>query len=166
MLPCWVDDLEAWATAEQLEPGVWLRTSTGTRVQVSAVRSWTGQDRTVHNLTVANLHTFYVLAGDTALLVHNANGCGVWKSGFDALPKGRQPHVKKMSSVAEMRGAFDKWTAGAQRLPARGPKIPDVYKLADGTVIQWRTASRSGGETIDIFPVTGKGMKVHLPDGQ
>ncbi|MFG2577248.1 hypothetical protein [Streptomyces sp. NPDC048481] len=24
----------------------------------------------------------------------------------------------------------------------------------------------SGGETIDIFPVTGTGMKVHLPDGQ
>ncbi|SOE47767.1 X-X-X-Leu-X-X-Gly heptad repeat-containing protein [Streptomyces sp. OV198] len=164
--PFWVDDLEAWATAQQLEPGGWLRTSAGTRVQISAVRSWTDQDRTVHNLTVANLHTFYVLAGGTPLLVHNANGCGVWKSGFDALPKGKQPHVKEMSSVAEMRGAFDQWTAGAQRLPARGPKIPDVYKLADGTVIQWRTSSRSGGETIDIFPVTGKGMKVHLPDGQ
>ena len=59
--------------------------------------------------------------------------------------------------------AFEKWTAGAERLPARGPKIPDVYKLEDGTVIQWRGASRSGGETIDIFPTEGKGMKVHLP---
>ncbi|MFJ7182309.1 hypothetical protein ACIQXA_39525 [Streptomyces massasporeus] len=63
-----------------------------------------------------------------------------------------------------MRKAFEKWTAGAERLPARGPKIPEVYKPADGTVIQWRTSSRSGGETIDIFPVGGKGMKVFLPD--
>ncbi|GAA2230309.1 polymorphic toxin-type HINT domain-containing protein [Streptomyces indiaensis] len=164
--PFWIDDLQAWATAGQLEPGVWLRTSAGTRVQVSAVRAWTAQGLTVHNLTVGDLHTFHVLAGGTPLLVHNANGCGVWKSEFDSLPQGKQSHVREMSSVAEMRRAFEKWTAGAQRLPARGPKIPDVYKLPDGTVIQWRTSSRSGGETIDIFPVTGKGMKVHLPDGQ
>jgi len=45
----------------------------------------------------------------------------------------------------------------------RGPKIPDVYKLKDGTIIQWRNASRSSGETIDIFSAGGKGMKVHLP---
>lgn len=164
--PFWIDDIEAWATAGQLEPGAWLRTSAGTRVQVSAVKAWTAQDRTVHNLTVGDLHTFFVLAGGTPVLVHNANGCGVWKSEFDRLPKGKQSHVREMSSIADMRRAFEKWTAGAERLPARGPKIPEVYELPDGTVIQWRTSSRSGGETIDIFPVTGKGMKVHLPDGQ
>ncbi|MFF5573046.1 polymorphic toxin-type HINT domain-containing protein [Streptomyces luteogriseus] len=162
--PFWIEDLGVWGTAGDLRPGMWLRTSAGTHVPVSAVSAWTAQDRTVHNLTVADLHTYYVVAGTTPLLVHNANGCGVWKSEFDALPKGKQSHVREMSSVSDMRKAFEKWTAGAERLPARGPKIPEVYKLADGTVIQWRTSSRSGGETIDIFPVGGKGMKVHLPD--
>ncbi|MFE6990529.1 hypothetical protein [Streptomyces pharetrae] len=49
------------------------------------------------------------------------------------------------------------------RAPARGPKIPDAYKLKDGTIIQWRNASRPGGERTDIFPAGGNGMKVRLP---
>lgn len=32
----------------------------------------------MYNLTVADLHTYYVLAGDTPVLVHNV-GCGVEK---------------------------------------------------------------------------------------
>ncbi|WP_432029959.1 polymorphic toxin-type HINT domain-containing protein [Streptomyces sp. 1222.5] len=163
--PFWVDDLDAWAAADQLQPGAWLRTGAGTRVQVDAVRAWTAPDQSVRNLTVGDLHTFYVMAGSTPLLVHNANGCGKWKAEFDALPGGQQKHVKEIATAAELRKTFERWTQGAQRLPARGPKIPDVYKLPDGTIIQWRASSTSGGETIDIFPVTGKGKKVHLPHG-
>ncbi|MFE0327414.1 polymorphic toxin-type HINT domain-containing protein [Streptomyces sp. NPDC058960] len=161
--PFWVDDLEAWATAGQLQPGAWLRTGAGTRVQVSAVKAWTAPEVTVRNLTVGDLHTFYVMAGSTPLLVHNTNGCGPWKAEYDALPNGKQKHVKEIATAAELRKTFERWTKGAERLPARGPKIPDVYKLPDGTIIQWRASSASGGETIDIFPVTGKGKKVHLP---
>ncbi|MGW3201457.1 polymorphic toxin-type HINT domain-containing protein [Streptomyces sp. NPDC001118] len=161
--PFWADDLEAWAAADQLQPGAWLRTGAGTRVQVSAVRTWTAPDQTVRNLTVGDLHTFYVMAGSTPLLVHNANGCGKWKAEYDALSNGKQKHVKEIPTAAELRKTFERWTKDAQRLPARGPKIPDVYKLPDGTIMQWRASSASGGETIDIFPVTGKGRKVHLP---
>lgn len=161
--PFWVDDLEAWATADQLRPGAWLRTSAGTRVQVGAVRAWTASDQKVRNLSVDDLHTFYVMAGSTPLLVHNTSGCGKWKAEFDALPNGKQSHVKEISTAAELRKTFERWTKDAKRLPARGPKIPDVYQLPDGTIIQWRASSASGGETIDIFPVTGKGKKVHLP---
>jgi hypothetical protein len=56
-------------------------------------------------------------------------------------------------------------TSGAEKLPARGPKVPEVYKLDDGTVVQWRTISVSGGETIDIFPSAGRPLKVHIDDG-
>ncbi|MEY9845239.1 RHS repeat-associated protein [Streptacidiphilus sp. BW17] len=86
-----------------------------------------------------------------------------WQSEFDNLDAGKQSHVREASSTEDMRTMFDRWTAGAEQLPARGPKIPDVYKLSDGTVMQWRVASRSGGETIDIFPAAGKALKVHLP---
>lgn len=88
-----------------------------------------------------------------------------WRAEFDNLPKGKQGHVREMRTPQEMRAAFDRWTEGGQRMPARGPKIPDVFQLPDGTVMQWREASRSGGETIDIFPPNSKGLKVHLPDG-
>lgn len=70
--PFWVPELGAWFQATDLKPGEWLSTSTGTRVRIEAVKRWTVLTATVHNLTVSDLHTYYVEAGDTPLLVHNA----------------------------------------------------------------------------------------------
>ena len=71
--PFWVAELGVWANATDLESGQWLRTSAGTRVQVTAVQRWTALDATVHNLSVSDLHTYYVLAGATPVLVHNCD---------------------------------------------------------------------------------------------
>ncbi|MER5217634.1 hypothetical protein ABT063_45765, partial [Streptomyces sp. NPDC002838] len=48
-------------------------TSSGTWTQISAIQAWTARQATVHNLTVTDTHTYYVLAGATPVLVHNAN---------------------------------------------------------------------------------------------
>ncbi|GII61852.1 hypothetical protein Skr01_19370 [Sphaerisporangium krabiense] len=69
--PFWLPQLRKWLTAGELKPGMWLRTSAGTWVQVTAVRIFVIHQR-VHNLTVDGLHTYHVLAGDQAVLVHNA----------------------------------------------------------------------------------------------
>ncbi|MFD8966406.1 RHS repeat-associated core domain-containing protein [Streptomyces sp. NPDC059568] len=69
--PFWVPELREWITATALRPGQWLRTSAGTHVQITAIKRWTTQQATVHNLTVSNLHTYYVVAGGTSVLVHN-----------------------------------------------------------------------------------------------
>jgi large repetitive protein len=92
-----------------------------------------------------------------------AEDCGpLWQQEFKNLPNGEQPgKVKITGSVNSLRALFDKWTDGATRLSARGPKIPDVYQLEDGTTIQWRTASKSSGETVDIFS-GNKQYKVHI----
>lgn len=71
--PFWVPELGKWIDATDLTSGQWLRTSAGTYVQITAIQRWTEQDATVHNLTVSDLHTYYVLAGATPVLVHNAN---------------------------------------------------------------------------------------------
>ncbi|WP_405537712.1 HINT domain-containing protein [Streptomyces sp. NBC_00075] len=71
--PFWVPELREWIKATDLKQGEWLRTGAGSLVQITVVERWTGQDATVHNLTVSNLHTYYVLAGATPVLVHN---CG------------------------------------------------------------------------------------------
>ncbi|MFC9291781.1 polymorphic toxin-type HINT domain-containing protein, partial [Streptomyces sp. NPDC057052] len=71
--PFWVPERGDWVDAKDLETGEWLRTSAGTYVQVTAVERWTAQRATVHNLTVSDLHTYYVLAGAAPVLVHN---CG------------------------------------------------------------------------------------------
>ncbi|WP_228022651.1 ricin-type beta-trefoil lectin domain protein [Streptomyces acidicola] len=71
--PFWVPELGKWIDATNLKAGQWLRTSAGTYIQITAVERWTAPAATVHNLTVSDLHTYYVLAGTTPVLVHNCN---------------------------------------------------------------------------------------------
>ncbi|MBO4275627.1 Hint domain-containing protein, partial [Microbispora triticiradicis] len=68
--PFWIPDLRKWVRAGELKPGMWLRTSAGTYVQITSIKRWTAHQR-VYNLTVDDLHTYHVVAGDQAILVHN-----------------------------------------------------------------------------------------------
>ncbi|MGQ5580338.1 polymorphic toxin-type HINT domain-containing protein, partial [Streptomyces sp. ECR3.8] len=72
--PFWVPELGQWLDATDLQPGQWLQTSAGTHVQITAIERWTTPGTTVHNLTVGDTHTYYVLAGAAPVLVHNT-GC-------------------------------------------------------------------------------------------
>ncbi|MGW0819710.1 ricin-type beta-trefoil lectin domain protein [Streptomyces sp. NPDC002845] len=72
--PFWVPELDEWIDATNLTTGQWLQTGTGTHVQITAIRRWTSQATTVHNLTISDHHTYYVLAGQTPVLVHNCGG--------------------------------------------------------------------------------------------
>ncbi|MEV8248431.1 polymorphic toxin-type HINT domain-containing protein [Streptomyces rochei] len=74
--PFWVETLGQWIDATDLQPGQWLKSSVGFRVKVTALKHWTAASETVHNLTVSNAHTYYVLAGATPVLVHNTGGNG------------------------------------------------------------------------------------------
>ncbi|MEV7427818.1 polymorphic toxin-type HINT domain-containing protein, partial [Streptomyces sp. NPDC091212] len=71
--PFWVPALNTWIDATDLKTGQWLQTSTGTHIQITAIKRWTAPAETVHNLTVTNHHTYYVLAGSAPVLVHNCN---------------------------------------------------------------------------------------------
>ncbi|MFI7295236.1 polymorphic toxin-type HINT domain-containing protein [Streptomyces sp. NPDC050121] len=70
--PFWVPELDEWIDATALAAGEHLHASTKAVVRITAVKRWT-QPATVHNLTVADLHTYYVLADRTPVLVHNDN---------------------------------------------------------------------------------------------
>ncbi|MEU3249919.1 polymorphic toxin-type HINT domain-containing protein [Streptomyces sp. NPDC006997] len=70
--PLWVPDLGAWVDAGLLTPGQRLRTASGKSARITTVHH-TIRPARVHNLTVADLHTYYVLAGQTPVLVHNSN---------------------------------------------------------------------------------------------
>jgi len=74
--PFWVESEEKWVEAGELVPGMDLRTPDGATVTVEEVRAFTKRQRT-HDLTVNDIHTYYVLAGDTSVLVHNSNRCPV-----------------------------------------------------------------------------------------
>ncbi|MFG3370525.1 polymorphic toxin-type HINT domain-containing protein [Streptomyces sp. NPDC048156] len=72
--PFWSPSQNDWVPAKDLKPGMTLLTGHGTTVIVTANKAFTQHVRT-YNLTIDELHTYYVLAGETPVLVHNSN-CG------------------------------------------------------------------------------------------
>ncbi|MER7501442.1 DNRLRE domain-containing protein [Nonomuraea pusilla] len=72
--PIWVPAYDRWTDAGQLKPGMWLQTSAGTHVQITAIEHEVRHGQRVHNLSIADVHTYYTAAGEADLLVHNT-GC-------------------------------------------------------------------------------------------
>jgi RHS repeat-associated protein len=70
--PFWIDDKQRWVDAEDLQTGDLLVAANGAFVEVDTAIART-RTATVHNLSVKGLHTFFVLAGQTPLLVHNCS---------------------------------------------------------------------------------------------
>lgn len=74
--PLWSPSERRWVEAGDLAPGMTLLTGRGYTAIVTGNRAYVHQ-ATTYNLTVAGLHTYYVLAGATPVLVHNSSGlCG------------------------------------------------------------------------------------------
>jgi hypothetical protein len=70
----WAADLGEWLPAGNLRAGQLLRTTSGTWVQVGAVRHYSARS-TVYNFSVAGRHSYFVSAGGSPFLVHNDPSC-------------------------------------------------------------------------------------------
>lgn len=71
--PFWNDSARQWVDAEDFVPGQRLQARDGHTLAVVGTRHRAAR-QTVHNLSITDINTYYVLAGDTPVLVHNA-GC-------------------------------------------------------------------------------------------
>ncbi|MET7540060.1 polymorphic toxin-type HINT domain-containing protein [Streptomyces sp. NPDC005507] len=71
--PFWSPSERKWVAADELKQGMTLLTDDGSTAIVVANRNFAKHERT-YNLTVEDLHTYYVLAGATPVLVHNTCG--------------------------------------------------------------------------------------------
>ncbi len=71
--PVWLVEEHRFVNLGDLRPGQHLTAADGSSPTVTAVEIHTRQE-TVYDLTIDTVHTYYVLAGDTSVLVHN---CGV-----------------------------------------------------------------------------------------
>ncbi|MFF7717534.1 RHS repeat-associated core domain-containing protein [Streptomyces sp. NPDC007988] len=71
--PFWLPELQRWVPAGEVESGQWLLDISGARKEVKAAQHRSERNE-VYNLTVYGLHTYYVVAGRTPILVHNACG--------------------------------------------------------------------------------------------
>ena len=68
----WNSTVQVWEEAHQLDPGDHLRTPGATQgLRVVGLDHSTERVELAYNLTVVDLHTYYVVAGDTPVLVHN-----------------------------------------------------------------------------------------------
>ncbi|WP_093838672.1 RHS repeat-associated core domain-containing protein [Streptomyces aidingensis] len=77
--PFWVVSEQQWIEAGNLTPGMTLRTPDGDTVTLKSTHYFTQRHRT-HDLTITGIHTYYVLASRTPVLVHN---CGSRPDGPD-----------------------------------------------------------------------------------
>ncbi|WP_283138392.1 polymorphic toxin-type HINT domain-containing protein [Rhizohabitans arisaemae] len=75
--PFWAADHRRWLDAEDLLPGMTLRSPDGRTVTLTRVTTTQVPEQQVHNLTVADTHTYHVALGDSDILVHNSEpgGC-------------------------------------------------------------------------------------------
>lgn len=78
--PFWNATDRAWQRADQLDTGDRLLTPDGRTVRVAGLRTSTTRPATAYNLTVADIHTYFVAAGTDPVLVHNTCDVrGLWK---------------------------------------------------------------------------------------
>lgn len=129
--PFWSPSEQDWIPARQLEPGMTLRTDEGDTVVVTGNRPFTRQART-YNFTVDDLHTYYVLAGETPVLVHNSN-CGNRKhdkargaAGVDEMTETFEKFYDKSDIYSESYGnGLDLWTPYGRRQVDIAVRNPD-----------------------------------------
>ncbi|MFJ1974602.1 ricin-type beta-trefoil lectin domain protein [Streptomyces sp. NPDC087903] len=95
-----------WILASDLRAGDSLRTTDGTLRTVAAVRDRDDSvRRTVYDLTVSGLHTFYAVAGSTPVLVHNCNDIVFDESKFPDQAHTLKDHVRPDRQAAEAKAA-------------------------------------------------------------
>ncbi|MFB7086644.1 polymorphic toxin-type HINT domain-containing protein [Streptomyces sp. NPDC056296] len=144
--PFWVEALGKWIVATDLQPGQWLKTSAGTYVKVTTLKRWTAESEIVHNLTVSDTHTYYVLAGTAPVLVHN---CG---SGGDYYYRGVGDGHRKHSDALEGRA-----------VPFGGPSTPASHvggNNTDSPYTSWSHSEERAQEEVDEWGAGSVVMRV------
>lgn len=81
------------------------------------------------------------------------------------LPKGRQTHVWVVRSDAELQAVYDDLVGEAQAVSGRGSYNGSWVVRSDGVEVGLRSASRTGGRTVDIVRPDGTRTVVHIPRG-
>jgi hypothetical protein len=164
-------------TKEQLEAGTVGSGQGGggppIRVVVESVNNYAGS-KTMHDLTVADIHTYYVITGNTPVLVHNCDstitghpdGCGCTVG--DNLPPLRKAYIREVRGLSRLgetlraNGASDELTARVlhtqRRIIGEQYKGDTPIEYLEG-VIYPRNLEKYGdklGPTIDYLRGRGK----------
>ncbi|MFC1434545.1 LamG-like jellyroll fold domain-containing protein [Streptacidiphilus sp. N1-3] len=105
--PFYDETQNSFVDAQYLHTGDVLQTPTGT-AEVSTVRLYHA-DTTTYDLTIGDLHTYYVEAGTTPVLVHNCNLALGWRT------KGTGEWAEKQGFTHMLNNPDDGWKAPTER---------------------------------------------------
>jgi len=154
---------QQWTEADELRIGDLLQTTDGRTVAITALRDYPATTVT-YNLTIDTLHTYYVVAGDTPVLVHNSNGiaCGpVPGEAHEILDE-----IDKSGTTPQgVRGPTEEFLNDGRNGSALLPTVD-----ADGNPItyrEWCGSSNMGGDPAAVRDriVTGSdGSAYYSPD--
>ncbi|WP_230514344.1 polymorphic toxin-type HINT domain-containing protein [Salinispora arenicola] len=147
--PFWNETDQQWQESQELDTGDLLHTAAGETLAVVGLDWSTARHDAAYNLTVADIHTYYVLAGNTPVLVHNTNGCWPGVDGLSASAarpaKGGLTHAGREYQKHMGRGELPKvpgkqldtagqdylddilTTPGTQRVPINGGAFQGGY---------------------------------------
>ncbi|MFJ8104203.1 ricin-type beta-trefoil lectin domain protein [Streptomyces sp. NPDC096132] len=164
-----------WTLASDLRAGDSVRTSDGTLRAVTAVRDRVvPAPRTVYDLTVSGLHTFYAVAGSTPVLVHNCNDIVLDERSFPGLAHTLSDHVRPDRAAAEAKAA-EKTAKYGRDTPnsvwvseAKAQEVVDAA-LADkaSMISNWLRGSKNELEWTGTFgPKSDSLGKVYYADGR
>ncbi|CAM5596172.1 hypothetical protein SALBM217S_05235 [Streptomyces griseoloalbus] len=158
--PFWSPSERDWIEASKLTAGMTLRTDTGDTVVVTGNRGFTMRART-YNLTVDDLHTYYVLAGETPVLVHNSGGCpdldALSQSGMRPA-KGKTTHAGREYQKHMNRG--DLPVVPGKELKTAGQDLLDDILTNPQTTTSAVTSGNFAGGTRYIMPDPAGGRAI------
>lgn len=171
--PFYDETRAAFVDAQYLRTGDTLQTPTGT-AQITAVRLYHA-NTTTYDLTIGDLHTYYVEAGTTPILVHNCNeaiAAGL-KSRVDALhkllPEGAQGRrstaiIRAMDGDGNMHDVVG-WSGtakrGLDRLIREG--LQGGEEMADRTAGDAETSALDHIRSKNWTPVAGAANRPVCP---
>ena len=129
--PFWNETEKRWERADALDAGDLVLSADGDRVQVGELAT-ESRFGTAYNLTVDDIHTFYIQAGDEQVLVHNNNTC--------------------------MRALWELTTDGASRTATHSKSGKFYQSSSDGTWWVKDTAGH-GGSAFKVYEETSTGLQ-------
>ncbi|MFE5030159.1 polymorphic toxin-type HINT domain-containing protein [Streptomyces sp. NPDC056656] len=156
--PFWSPSENDWTEAGNLTPGMTLLTDNGNTVIVTGNRAYT-ERATTYNLTVEGLHTYYVLAGETPVLVHNSTCPEYENPGHPDPTGGPNPYVPKKAVLPGDAGeqfAKSVLVDGTRWTKVGSGKSAEYYRYFDDGNGKWHWSGSTNG-------VTKSGTSVPIP---
>jgi hypothetical protein len=159
----WDDTQHGWVEAADLTSGDRLHTEDGDSLVVQSVRSFAGPEW-MYDLTVDQVHTYYVATGRTSVLVHNCGLDELSQSGSELDPGDAGGQLTRAGrAFAKAKEVFGPTSGGPSEINAAGQDALDEILTNPGTIEDTMQTGRFAGGPRFVAP-NGTGA-VFGPDG-